>query len=100
MGVDLQLLPRGRYNESYTCTVISLDRDRNLFDKIQQLPTKPVGIHISHPYSGVGETNKDLYGDDLYMVQAKHLKTLELLGPADAYVKATPDDHWFILFWH
>ena len=109
MGVDLKLLPFDCDLEmlSFSHTVLNVDRDYMLFDKIKELPSAPVREDFTSYLSRddayeephYGDTTEDPYGDPVRYVLAGDLKTVGIQGPTGAYIDVLDDDNKVALFW-
>ncbi len=87
--------------------LISLERNRDLFDKIMQLPTSAVPKVFStfrarggDSGSRYGDTQTTPYGEILTAVTMGKLKTMGIPGPAGAYIEASQDGQRVALYWH
>lgn len=104
MGIDLTLMPM---NAHASFTLLPLDRDYDLHDKIQALDSQPIPNGFV-AYNGAGFTAlpKDAYGDPIRYVLAGALRELAINSihvrnrAAWAYLKELPDDHQIALYWH
>lgn len=109
MGLDLSLLPYDCDMESLTFshTVLQVERDYELYEKIQKLPSEKVDKSFSsylsrddkYEESHYGETIENPYGEPVVCVLAGSLKTVGIPGPTGAYINALEDDNKVALFW-
>lgn len=106
MGVDLMLLP---YDSSFfSHTILQVERDYALHDKIKRLPAMEVDDDFTsyasrddeYEDTHYGNTTKDAYGDRVLFVLAKDLKTVGIPDPTGAYIKALDDKCKIALFWN
>lgn len=107
MGVDLKLLPFYMGKAAFSNDVISVQRNYDVFDQIKKLSA----MKVPNEFNGLvsmggdyeeqhwGKVVEDKYGDIVKYVIAKDLKTINISGPAGAYVKAMEDEHKIALFW-
>lgn len=108
MGIDLCLLPidaEGIVN--YSHQIITVPRDRSLYDAIEKLPALPVPKRFftfmgraKDGEHGYRDTQKTPYGQRLLATTFGHLKTINIPGPAGAFIAASPDHQRVALFWH
>jgi len=109
MGPDLTLIPMGSDSPEWGFghELIDLERNRDLFYKIMELPTSAVPKNFS-TFRGKGEdgehcygdTQKTPYGEPLTAVTMGELKMLGIPGPPGAYVEASRDEQRVALYWH
>ena len=109
MGIDLKLLPFDCDLEilSFSHTILNVDRDYALFDRINELPfirvpkrfTSYLSRDDAYEESHYGVTTEDPYGDPVRCVLAGDLKTVGVPGPTGAYIDALDDDNKVALFW-
>ena len=109
MGVDLKLLPFDCDLEvlCFSHTVLNVDRDYALFDRIKEVPsirvregfTSYLSRDDAYEETHYGDTTEDPYGDPVRYVLASDLKTIGLPGPTGAYIEALDDDNKVALFW-
>lgn len=104
-GIDLNLLP---YDASFfSHTVLQVDRDYELYDKIKALPNMEVNDGFTSYLSRddkyeephYGETVINPYGERVVFVLARDLKTVGIPGPTGAYVKELDDRCKVALYW-
>jgi hypothetical protein len=109
MGLDLTLIPMGHDSTEWGFghELINLERNYDLFDKLQKLPTSAVPLHFS-TFRAVGangevrygDTQSTPYGDQLRAVTMAQLKAMQIEGAAGAFIAASPDRQRVALFWH
>lgn len=119
MGIDLTLLPYDcqHYDLFYSHTILSLDRDYDLFDEIKEIEAYPQMELFSHFMSKVPDGNKkgeycygadntDAYGEQLQFVFARDLIKLDNKNLSNkntavmAYLRMLPGDQRVALYWH
>ena len=109
MGVDLKLLPmRYGIGSNFSHEIIEVVRCRDMFDRINAIPSFPVSDGFSCSLasfdhddvdSGQGEVVEDFYGQRLRYTLACELKKVGIGGPEGAFVDALKDDVPIVLFW-
>lgn len=117
MGLDLRLLPENYTSSNFSHTMISLDRDYELYDKIIDLVNKsgfPVqdGFNSYMSYDSelgghvYGLTIQDDYGEKLKGVYAKDLKEVFCIdlspvnSAAKSYLSQLDGNNKVYLYWH
>lgn len=110
MSIDLTLLPFDCDSEllSFSHNVLQLNRDYDLFGKIDKLPQLEVPNNFSSYLSRdeeyeephYGNTTETPYGNKLQYTTAGELKKCNINGPAGAYINALPDQNKVALYWH
>lgn len=120
MGVDLRLLPLDYEGPdiTYSHTILSMERQRELWPKIEALPSTPaprftsfMAIREAEPDKGescYGYATKDAYGQPLRCVTADDLRkcVMRLVGLYEknyaigCYLSALPPETRIVLYWH
>lgn len=109
MGLDLTLMPLSHDADDwgFSHEMLKLQRNYELFERIQRLPTTNVPLKFATYRSiedGIdpryGETQKTPYGEPLLATTMAHLKTCQIPGPHGAFVAASPDNQRVALYWH
>jgi len=115
MGVDLRLLPFDVDHEGlcFSHTILSCDRDYDLWKSIESIPEHPVPVSFT---SFLGErkdgetiygyTKIDPYGKPIHYVLAGDLSNIDYAIPSRknkaiwAYIGVLPPDTKVALYWH
>ena len=109
MGLDLTLIPIGHDSSEWGFghELINLERDYELFDKLQKLPTSAVPSYFATFRAcgadgevRYGDTQSTPYGEPLRAVTMAQLKAMQIEGAAGAFIAASPDGQRVALFWH
>jgi len=105
MSLELKILP---FDSSglFSNEVLSV-KQPECFDAIKALPQleveEPVNTYLAYieeiDRTAYGPTSETPYGEALTYTQAKHLKTVGLIGPVGAYINALQDNVKIALFW-
>lgn len=108
MGLDLTLIPITSFyeNGSLGHQILQIERDHELFRKIEALPSslvpKKFYTYLARDEEGnphYGNTQETPYGKPLKAVMMKQLKEVGLTGPVGAFVQASPNEQKVALYW-
>lgn len=116
MGVDLTLMPLLSKDFWAAHDVLRLERRRELWDAVTDLPAKPVPQKVScymarlpSGETGYGDLEQDPYGGALQYVTAADLLTLKYREEVQdnwmnravwSYLTKMPPDWPIVLYWH